>query len=741
MKRKNKTLIFVMTVLAAALILAIPMAASAATRTTLKVSDRSHYVQDSGYITGVPLEATVSDLSGEILNTSGVRYQNNNGTTLGTSSVLGTGTQVLLLSGNSVLDSLQVVIVGELTGDGAITSTDYLLLKRYFRTSSILQGAYLKAADVSGDGSINSTDYLRLKSYLAGTIGLTDLYPTPENYTNKYLNVTVTNSGYDIYQPPTGYSWGYRYGASIIINPDKSYDLWFATIGGYGEADWITYTHSATAANKASWSNEIVALQPTGNSLDEFSVCDPGVIYFGGYYYMGYTSTTDATSGGLCNSVYVARSQNPNGPYEKWNGSGWGGAPAPLVAFDGQYNQWGCGEPSFTVVDDVLYIYYTIRGGTTTGGQFNQMRVGTADALDPNWPATYTHQGTALTYSSTYNQDSLDVAYIKEYDKWIAVGTIRTRKSDSSLIVYQSNNGISFSKAKEINTNVMQGCHNVGISKDLSGHIDINDDLLVCYAYAPNGDSNQTNWGKWDTRIQRISIGISNSRVTDSGSNTAVSSLATQTPPTNNIGITTNSGYSVTNNGGTTKLPRYYRKSLDNGNFTINIYKTNASFSRSQVTSGVTFSNYDTSIISISGFTVTPKKAGKTYVTATWNGFSTIIAVEITPSGRAINVTYPNVTSFTAPVKEYRIQRSANELKQVRGQAVFADGNHCELYNRPENTLYPITQSKYVVVYSIADTSIATVDGSGLITWKKAGTTTLTATCSGKSFTVPLIVY
>ena len=104
-------------------------------------------------------------------------------------------------------------------------------------------------------------------------------------------------------------------------------------------------------------------------------------------------------------------------------------------------------------------------------------------------------------------------------------------------------------------------------------------------------------------------------------------------------------------------------------------------------------------------------------------------------------MTTPDVVSFTAPVSAYYIQKSVNELKQVRGQAVFEDGNHCELYNRAENTLYPSSNSKYKVTYSIANTAIATVDSNGLITWKSAGTTTLTATCSGYSFTVPVIVY
>ena len=41
--------------------------------------------------------------------------------------------------------------------------------------------------------------------------------------------------------------------------------------------------------------------------------------------------------------------------------------------------------------------------------------------------------------------------------------------------------------------------HNLGVSKNPSGHIDTNKDILIGYAYGKD-------WGKWNTRFQHVRI-------------------------------------------------------------------------------------------------------------------------------------------------------------------------------------------------------------------------------------------
>ena len=163
--------------------------------------------------------------------------------------------------------------------------------------------------------------------------------------TTKVPDMAVTDNGYEIYQLSTAQTWGYRYGCTYLYNDDGTIDAYFACVGTIaGEWDWISYRHSPDGGK--TWTNEKIVLTPTQGSMDHFSNCDPGVVYFNGYYYLGYTSTLN--SEGFCNNLFVARSKNPDGPFEKWNGSGWGGyEPQPIVYYDQNYTSWGIGEPSF----------------------------------------------------------------------------------------------------------------------------------------------------------------------------------------------------------------------------------------------------------------------------------------------------------------------------------------------------------------------------------------------------------
>ncbi len=116
-----------------------------------------------------------------------------------------------------------------------------------------------------------------------------------------------------------------------------------------GETFWDQASYQRSTDGGRTWSEEVMTLKPTEFSSDHFSVCDPGVAYWNGYYYIGYTSTENP--GMTENYAYVARGQNPDGPWEKWNGNGWGGDPEPVVVFDGTPTQFGAGEPSIVVLE------------------------------------------------------------------------------------------------------------------------------------------------------------------------------------------------------------------------------------------------------------------------------------------------------------------------------------------------------------------------------------------------------
>ena len=306
--------------------------------------------------------------------------------------------------------------------------------------------------------------------------------------------------GWDIYTPPSSGA-GYRYGPSVIIYPSGTIDVWTAAPPD-GTTGWDSIKYRRSTDGGVTWNTENVALSPTAGSRDALSVCDPAVVYFGGYYYMGYTSTENTS--GLENDVYVARSRFPNSGFQKWNGTDWGGDdPQPFIEFSGLSTSWGAGEPSFVVKDDTLYVYYTWLDATRT------TRVATVSASDSLWPAHLTYQGTAAINNSDFSEsdeDSMDVKYIDEFEKFIGVTVNNRFSADSSLRLWESDDGLSFTPFTEITVNTEDWAHNAGLSAGPDGHINLNADNFIAYAYS---QSDGLDWARWATHLNPITISAS----------------------------------------------------------------------------------------------------------------------------------------------------------------------------------------------------------------------------------------
>lgn len=301
-----------------------------------------------------------------------------------------------------------------------------------------------------------------------------------------HLSIEIIDDGYDIYVPGRN---GYRYGPSIMKYNDGTMSVWLASNGNNStEWDYITYMHY----DGQDWFDEHIVLKPTRGSRDHYSTCDPGVIYFDGYYYLGYTSTENAAHGGVENCGYVARSSNPDGPFEKWNGAGWGGNPQPIFIYDEFDEGWGAGEISFVVVDDKLYCYYTWISKDETS---TKLAIAT---LEENWPATLQDKDVAI--KRTGSQGSVDVVYVDEYNKFLALCIDGNFASNSCIAIYESDDGLLFKEIDKVK-GINKFAHNMGVSKSPSGHVSMNDNLLIGYAYSKG---NINIWGKWATKLQGI---------------------------------------------------------------------------------------------------------------------------------------------------------------------------------------------------------------------------------------------
>ena len=301
------------------------------------------------------------------------------------------------------------------------------------------------------------------------------------------LNLTIKakDEGNIVFRTSEGY---YRYGPSIIENEDGSFDAWFSAPGNNStEWDYIAYRHSDDGVN---WSKEKTVLKPTKNSKDRCSVCDPGVIYFDGYYYLGYTSTDDYRHGGMNNNAFVARAKKPEGPYEKWNGKGWGGKPEPILTYEDDPRGWGIGEVSFVLLERDLYIYYTyfdMTGGYTA--------LAKAEAGE-NWPSTIEEKGAVIGRTT---QDSFDVFYADDLKMFLAFAVEDRMAETSKVAVYYSHNGQSFEHIDSTKRYIEDYAHNLGVAKSLSGHQVTDKDVLIGYAYGRR-------WGRWNAKFQYFSL-------------------------------------------------------------------------------------------------------------------------------------------------------------------------------------------------------------------------------------------
>ena len=293
----------------------------------------------------------------------------------------------------------------------------------------------------------------------------------------------------------TATSYGYRYGPSIILDDAGMHVFTCGTGTGSSSWDVIQYDHSSDGG--ATWDPEKVALQPSPGTLDAYSTCDPSVVKAGGYYYLAYTSTT--TPDGSTNSIYVARSATITGPYEKWNGAGWGGAPQPIVTYTETDYDYGAGEPSLVVVDGVLSMYYTWWSHESSGKPIEQTRLVTASATDPNWPAALSYQGVVLSKRVDQDTDSSDVKYVDAWGKYVAFNSIRRFSNRSYVQMWESVDGKTFTPATMDWQAAHPFAHNVGVSGTDQGHIDVTKQNYIGYAYG-------SSWGTWNTAIAPITL-------------------------------------------------------------------------------------------------------------------------------------------------------------------------------------------------------------------------------------------
>lgn len=130
----------------------------------ITVKSSAAYVRDENLIRNVTPETTVQTLLSQFENKD-LKVLDKDGNALGAAALAGTGMTVNLYSGESLIDSVTIVVMGDLDGNGVVDTTDYMRLRLTCLAKYVLDDAAKNAADMDGNGAVNATDYTKIKDY------------------------------------------------------------------------------------------------------------------------------------------------------------------------------------------------------------------------------------------------------------------------------------------------------------------------------------------------------------------------------------------------------------------------------------------------------------------------------------------------------------------------------------------------------------------------------------------------
>ncbi len=152
------------------------------------------------YVYGVYPTDTYGDIMDAAVDSAYLRCRTSNNRETELTDTTTTGARIQIFKYNKVQETSYIVIKGDVSGDGAITSNDYVKIKSYLAQGSGLTNAYLAAADTNEDNIVSSSDYMRVKKHFAGHF---DLFPERGEYseileyTGPYSEVNGAYGGVD----------------------------------------------------------------------------------------------------------------------------------------------------------------------------------------------------------------------------------------------------------------------------------------------------------------------------------------------------------------------------------------------------------------------------------------------------------------------------------------------------------------------------------------------------------------
>ncbi len=137
------------------------------------LASSTSYAVNGTLLTNVMSETSVQALLTQFENEA-LKVLDKDGNTITGSAAVGTGATINLYNGSAIVDSVTVVVLGDVDGSGSVATTDYMRIKSAFIGTFAMSEVENCAADVDKNGSIDATDYMRIKAHFLGDFDLYD---------------------------------------------------------------------------------------------------------------------------------------------------------------------------------------------------------------------------------------------------------------------------------------------------------------------------------------------------------------------------------------------------------------------------------------------------------------------------------------------------------------------------------------------------------------------------------------
>jgi hypothetical protein len=229
------------------------------------------------------------------------------------------------------------------------------------------------------------------------------------------------------------------------------------------------------------------------------AACDPSLVFYGGFYYLYYSSAITTAPKSYQTVIQVARSFNIAGPYLTYTQRGtWENKPRdpkviirPLEIHSTAPIGYGAGQQSVIVRNGELFMWYTVDSVLVSGQP--QVKTYMLQSSDPVTWLPDLGRATNLT-----NQASIDVKYDALQSKFVMIRVEQEFHADSYLARAYSSDGFTWTMPETVlpSSEFPPYTHDVGIAGDETGTLAVSP-ALVGFG-APYDLGHQNDWAQWN---------------------------------------------------------------------------------------------------------------------------------------------------------------------------------------------------------------------------------------------------